>query len=292
MTTRLTVIYWPARLGVTTILLAMFLSASGFATAATLLQDDFNSYTSIGELTSSGPWTYVTPTATLESTGCYSGKCVKIPYSGEDYKPIEKNVNSSNASEIYVRLRFKITGAGVGGIKFLKVFGKVLNESTQGEYANNTWNLGENYGPDPTKLQSVCYGEGEILQNDTNVCAYFDGTIHGPAGAILYKTKTNNFTPAIDTWYLVETYQKYNTNGNRDGEYWIKINGFLAMHITNVKNRNDANIREFHRVQFGDYSNRYANLNLYIDDITISTSTSSPADVEKTPTPPIKLVIN
>jgi hypothetical protein len=294
MTARLTVKHSSALLVMTTIFLAMSFTASGFATAATLFQDDFNSYTSIKDLTSSGEWSFVTSYATLESEGCYNGKCLRIPYPGiETFRPVEKDISSSNASALYVKFRFKITGSGIGGVKFLKLFGKLLNESTQAEYANNTWNLG-NVTATSSNLHSVCYGNGQSLQNDTDVCVYFDGSIGGNPGSIVYQTKTNLFYPVINTWYQVEMYQKYNTNGNRDGEYWIKINNNNIMRITNVKNRNDSNIGEFRMVSFGDYSNRFANFDLYFDDISISTTPidDTTSTTGKSPAPPSKLQIN
>lgn len=290
MNTRLTVKHPSSLLVATTIFLAMFFSASGFADAGTLFQDDFNSYTSLEELTSSGAWDFVTPAATLESAGCFNGKCLRIPYPGiEIFRPIEKDISSSKASALYVKFRFKFTGIGVGGIKFLKLFGKSKNVATKAEYANNTWNFGE-VEAIPSNLHSVCYGNGEGLQNDTDVCVRFDGSFGGDPGPIVFQTKTKRFYPEKNTWYQIEAYQKFNTNGNRDGEYWIKINGNLAMHITNVKNRNDANIREFEKVSFGDYSNRFADFDFYIDDIAISTSVTS--SEEKEPTPPSGLRIN
>lgn len=210
--------------------------------------DNFDSYSALSNVSSN--WDYVPQQGvTLDTTGGYNGsKAVKFTYSGETFYPLERQVLTAGSDHIYTKFKVKVGPDARGGIKFLKIFGVVTPGPS---YANWTWNFGD-VANTSSQLPVLCYGNGSPLQNDTGVCNW------------------GNFYPTAGKWHEVTTYNRYSTNGANDGEMWMEIDGTRVMDVKNVKNRNDSNARVIEKISFGDYSNRYANMTLWFDDIEIS----------------------
>ena len=235
------------------------------AYAGVFFQDDFESYT--GSITNWNTGNQVS----LTTNNCHSGsKCVKITFTDPGTSPylFQKNISSYNLGEIYVRFYFKLDDASVccdGGAKFFKLFGR--RNSPQG-YANSTFAL----GAWNSIISGVLYGNGGSVENDTQQYIRLDGS--KTDSSVNLVTFTSLFDGRDEKWHSYEAYMKYNTNGKRDGEYKIWIDGELRMHATNVKNRNDLNARVFDEVRLADYHHNYGSKtwSLWYDDVVFSTS--------------------
>lgn len=160
--------------------------------------------------------------------------------------------------------------------KFLKVFGK--RDAPTG-YANTT------FGIDYTdnRMDAVSFGDGIATDNDTNTNVGYDGSHWDPL--VVVNNFSSSFNPFDGQWHHYDYFVKHNTNGNRDGEFDVWIDGVLRLKATNIKNRNDLNSLYWDYIQLGAYTpapqmKGYA---IDYDDVVISSDlypyTTSPSDV-------------
>ena len=245
--------------------LLLWLPASSYA--AYSFSDDFESYSVKADL--SGNWSYVSSESnfTLDTTGGYGGgkaiKFIYTPLSANLY--FYKTITAANLPEIYVRFKVKVTSGAVGGIKFLKIFG-VDNETN---YANWTWNYGE-VNSNQSYFPTLCFGDGTGLSNDTSVCVKTTGSVSGTMTGTVENHAGEYIYIDDGQWHTITTYNKYNTDGNADGEMWVKVDDAEVLHITSCINRNDLNTRVIERISLGDYANNYANITYFVDDVEFS----------------------
>jgi hypothetical protein len=242
---------------------------------ATILSDNFDSYKTNDAFKRASDWTTGSKVF-LESSSaiCRSGQnCARIDYVGQGYESyvLEHSVASHSLGEVYVSFSFKVrrnsSSAPQGGIKFCKLFGKVLSNPTR--YANSTLNLGT-VSTDPLQICGICYGRGTELENDTQDYIWFTGA---RSDQLVTAGNTSDFFfPKENQWYSVVVYMRYNTDGNRDGVYKVWVDGTLRLIATNVINRNNSDIRELDRISFGDYANQFVNnWSIWFDDVILST---------------------
>jgi hypothetical protein len=269
--------------------LLVFYIMSHNAHAATVWTDAFDSYADMNAV--SAVWGGAKSSIALESgSQCYggSGKCMKWTYAsgntGTTAHEFTRSVSSGSMSDIYIQARFKVVrnadAEPRGACKFIKMFGTITSGT---DYANSTLNLGGVSDTYPT-LHGVNYGDGSGLQNDTNREAYLYTNTHSDQDSLIeYYTQTTEFTPTENTWYTVVVRVKYNTDGNYDGETEVWIDGTERMHAYNMRNRNDGNSNIWDHISLGDYGNSYADMLLYMDDVTVS-STTPIGDETATPT--------
>lgn len=282
------------RLELKTALFILVLFCLSTVTAnAYYFSDNFNSYTSKSQLSTnwdSGVQGF--PQITLDATGGVSGSpAVKFAYNtgtGDAWYPLQKYFGGAVTGQLYSKFKFKIGSGATGGMKFFKIFGTVIPDAN---YANWTWNFGDGSTGNaaPPFLTILCYGNGTDtgVSNDTNTCIRSQGWYTGNTAGVPMTIAAYNgfFTPAANTWYTVETYNKYSTNGNSDGEMWIKVNGTMYLHITNCVNRSSTNSRTIDHVAFGDYAFSNTSMSLWFDDIELSDSPISSTSAS-TPTAP------
>ena len=245
--------------------LLFLLPAGGYA--AYSFSDDFESYSVKADL--SANWSYISPESNfqLDTTGGYGGskaiKFIYTPLSANLY--FYKSISTANLPEIYVRFKVKVTSGAVGGIKFLKIFG--VNDETN--YANWTWNYGE-VNNNQSYFPTLCFGNGTGLSNDTSVCVKTTGSVSGTMTGTVASSAGEYIYLDDGQWHTITTYNKYNTDGNADGEMWVKVDEVEVLHITNCINRNDLNSRIVERISLGDYANDYANITYFVDDVEFS----------------------
>lgn len=251
--------------------------------------DDFDGYTDKADVDL--VWGSIGSNVTLE-TGAEAyggtGKCMKWTYSSSGTSPFEftRSILSASVADVYVQFRFKIVRLGQaeprGAVKFCKIFGV----SSEANYANSTLNLGSVTDTYPT-IHGINYGNGDGVSNDTQNEVYIaSGTHYDQDPLVVYTTQTSVFTPTEGQWHQLEVRFKYNTDGNRDGEYSIWIDGILRMRATNVKNRHDSNTAQWSYLSFGDYGNQYVDMLLYIDDVVVSDTYIEFDEGEDPPDPP------
>lgn len=252
--------------------IVVFLQTSAFA--ATLYSDNFNSYTDMTSVKTN--WSFETANITLDPTGGYNGsQAIKLIYSGSLYAPFSYSLKALNKNQVYTRFKFKVSSGAVGGIKFLKLFGVVTNGS---QYANWTWNFGP-VTANSSYLTTLCYGNGSSATNDTQVCITPPNTVDGGSDPFIGTSAyiaPSTFVPVANTWYEVTTYNRYNSNGNSDGEMWLAVNGQKLVWVTNCKNRNDLDQPVIDKISFGDYSNSYAKMTIWFDDIEFADTAFPP----------------
>lgn len=239
--------------------------------------DNFDSYASLSAV--SANWS-VPAGVTLDATGGVNGsKAIKFVYNGSAYQPFTKSYGTGPG--IYAQFKVKFAVAS-SGCKFFKIFGQ-----NNGHYANWTWNL-DNPSSNMTPL---CFGNGSGLDNDTDTCIFPDGNVNG-AGAghlTLTNVRGSNFHPTLGQWYTIDTYNRYSTNGNADGEMWIKVDGSYLFRVTNVVNRNNTDPAIIDYVSFGDYSFG-GPITYWLDDVKISDAPISTGSSTSL-TPPSNLIV-
>ena len=235
--------------------------------AAYSFSDNFESYSVKADL--SANWSYISPQSNfqLDTIGGYDGsqaiKFIYTPDSPNLY--FYKTITAANLSEIYVRFKVKVISGAVGGIKFLKIFG--VDNATN--YANWTWNYGE-VNNSQSYFPTLCFGNGTGLSNDTSVCVKTTGSVSGTMTGTVASSAGEYIYLDDGQWHTITTYNKYNTDGNADGEMWVKVDEVEVLHITNCINRNDLNSRIVERISLGDYANDYANITYFVDDVEFS----------------------
>lgn len=210
--------------------------------AEILFQDDFDGYTDSPE---NHGW-HMSSAISIPSNEGYNGsRCAKVAYTRSGTSPYWmgwNGIGGYNVDRIYVRFYYKVD-ANQGGCKFIKLFGK----SDDDGYANSTIPLEQSDG----RPKYVRYGRGNSIVNDCQDFVRFTGKTTDPNVTVL--TCSEGITPDGE-WHCFEFYMKYNTDGNRDGEYMVWYDGTLRLHATNVVNRNNANLGEFRSIDFANYT--------------------------------------
>lgn len=258
-------------------LLSIFVLLPTAYGAQMYFQDDFEYSDSIGNHGWGSPDSNIEQ---MSSGGLNNSGCIRVRY---DHKGtpgywLGVNVSALNLSDIYVRFYFKRTSWVEGGCKFLKIFGK--SNDPQG-YANTSFQLNYSGGD----LFEVSYGAGYAYANDTQSVIRYRGD-HSDESVVVHTSK-GTFDPPDDRWVCFEAHIKYNTNGNRDGEYQVWIDGTLWLNATNIVNRNDANSQYIRSVDLANYTHPWSDTwYLWYDSIVISDSYIGPLDVNAGDPPP------
>ncbi len=274
------------RLIIATILLVYFGSP---CIGAEIWRDSFDGYANIEAV--DVMWAAVGGKISLiEGAEAYggSGKCLLWTYDSQGTAPYElTRLITQETSDLYVQFKFKIEERGQseprGGIKFLKMFGVVGGDSN---YANCTMNLGDVSDTYPS-IHSVHYGPGTGTANDTQVAVFlFTPGYAGEDPYAIYTMQTERFYPTQGHWHTTELRCKYNTDGNRDGEFAVWVDGELRMRATNIKNRHDDNTPIWDHLSLGDYGNAYADMLFYVDDVIVSDTYIEFDEGEDPPDPP------
>ena len=231
--------------------------------ARIIFQDDFEN--------GLAGWALGSNVSIAEFGGADGMKCAKVVYNCSGTGPywFSHSVSTENVSELWIRFNFKrdcLSGSGLGGCKFLKLFGK---QDTPEGYANTTFAI----NGFSASLYEISYGNGEGILNDTQMTIGYRGTKTDPEVIIEYSSAS--FMPQNNRWHNFEIHMKYNDTGQRNGIYevWIDSNPWLR--AVNIKNRHDSNSNEFRSVDLANYSNSnpvpYLEWHLYYDNIIIST---------------------
>lgn len=221
--------------------------------------DDFDGY---ADSPANHGWSVGSAVSVVDN-GCRSGRCVKIAYTAEGTAAyiFQRTISTP---ELWVRFYFKMSShanPGGGGFKFLKLFGY----RTGTNYANVT--VGHPRYEDG-RMPGVYAGDTTGLTNDASALYRFAGTTTGaPVAPTILSSEGEYDTPANqDVWHSFEAHVKFSTDSTADGEFQIWIDGADYYHATGVINRNDANVRNFITLAFGDYG-RGGSFDIYYDDI-------------------------
>ncbi|OUS77786.1 hypothetical protein B1748_03105 [Paenibacillus sp. MY03] len=257
------------------------------APAQVLFEDDFNGYT---DAPSNHGWG-ASSAISIDPTGGVDGShAAKVTIIGEGTRPLSRNVARDNISQVYVKFDFRMDNPS-GGIKFLKLFGRHIEPNANFGYANATFGL--NYWQN--WLQDIQYGNGNTsLNNDSNNIIYYQGNHNDPEVVVDHSSQP--FDPKDGQWHTYEAFMRYNTVGNRDGEFMVLIDGVPTLHATNVKNHHDLNSGEFNKVNLADYTSAQHNgtpWHLWYDNVVIMDNV--PADVRQkfeTYVDPTQLIVN
>lgn len=263
-----------------TIVLILCLLASPVF-AEVYFQDTFSGYADATAWTNTETWGKTSDT-TLETSGCYSNKCIKMAYV-DDWHEVSRSLGNGYP-EGYLGFWAKVTNKQASWPKFLKFFG--TNVPT--DYANFTlgvasytearlaqFNFSDSNGPT---------GDGECRLRWT------DGTINTGDGCVGTVTQSINqaFTFPDENWHHFVVYWKLNTNGNQDGAFGLWIDGTQYVSAVNVVNRADTNTRGFAQFTFGDYTSSLAVPTWYLwyDDVVIASTYDEAAGGEGDTTAP------
>lgn len=243
-----------------TLFLVFFTVSFTPAFGEVIFQDDFDDYT--GEITN---WSVGSKVSIDSSGGIDGSQAARVHYdqSGTSGYWFSKNVQSHNLDEVYIRFYFKMDKPS-GGSKFLKLFGQ--KDEPRG-YANTTFAINYYSG----KLEEISYGDGSGTSNDTQAVIKYNG--QHTDGSVEVLKATESFDGADGNWHCFEAYMKYNSDGKRDGEYQVWIDGTTRIHAVNIKNRHDDNSMFFKNIDLANYchSNFETPWNLWYDNVVIST---------------------
>lgn len=204
-----------------------------------------------------------------ERSGCRTNGCVRIRYDEGGTGPywFGVPVQDERMQDFTVRFFFRVDGTpALGGCKFFKVFG-ASPAGTSGSYANTTIGLNYHSG----SIQDVGYGGGSGLENDAQDLIRLNGA-RVTDEEVSVVTSTSTFVPSEGEWHEFRAYMRYNSDGVRDGEYRVWIDGELRVHAENVRNRNDANLAYPRSIDLANYSSRPQrrhDWDLWYDDIEI-----------------------
>ncbi|MGP8323230.1 MAG: T9SS type A sorting domain-containing protein [Methanosarcinaceae archaeon] len=238
--------------------------------AQIIFQDDFDGYSDSPE---NHGWGMSSNISVADTGGLNGSRGIIVTYNTSGTSPywFGKNVSDEQINNIYVRFYFKIhdpeyagtEDAYYGGCKFLKIFGSQDGDG----YANTTWGINYNH----PVIREVSYGNGSGIDNDCQCIIRFAGSHTDPE--VVVNTSTSDYHLVDNEWHCFEAYFKYNTNGNRDGEYQVWIDGSTVVHATNIKNRHDSNAAYFNAVHFANYSHYNTHTwYLYYDNIVFADS--------------------
>lgn len=224
-----------------------------------IFSDTFDTYTNSPLLHG---WNEVSSKVTIDpGAGPDGSNAAKVSYETPlTVVPFSYAVGDKDLNQVFVSFDFKFDDPS-GGSKFLKLFGKPNNP--QGR-ANTTFGL---LYSEPT-LNHIGYGTGVDLDNDYQVTIDFDGE-HDDSQVVI-EHATSGVYPTLNQWHSFKAFMRYNSNGHRDGEYMVWIDGVLRIHATNVKNRNDLNSREFASVDLANYTHNLLHpWNLWYDNFQV-----------------------
>ncbi|MHA6485003.1 cadherin-like beta sandwich domain-containing protein [Paenibacillus sp. strain BS8-2] len=236
-----------------------------------VFEDNFDSYT---DSPRNHGWGEVHSAVVIDPTGGKDGThAAKVQYTTPEQVIMLRNeVSNYDLNQVFVSFDFKLDSpvdndpSTKGGSKFLKLFGKDgLSPNGADGYANTTFGLWYT----SNTLNEISYGSGSDLANDTQTTISYNGNHLDSLVDVRYSTDT--FVPQTNQWHNFKAFMKYNSNGNRDGEYIVWIDGELRLHATNVKNRHELNSDEFKWISLGDYSkvNAAHPWNLWYDNVQI-----------------------
>jgi hypothetical protein len=250
------------------VFLGLFVGSATTSVAGIVFQDNFDSYS---DSPTKHGWNYIGSQVSTPSTEGKNGtRGLKVTYNSKGTGPfsVQKSIAGSNLQQVYVKFDFKVDNPS-GGSKFLKFFGK--SNSPSG-YANSTFAINYNSGT----LFEISYGAGST-ENDTQNVIRYSGTHPDSLKAFDRSVKLpvtkGTYDPRDGKWHSYQVFMRYNSNGKRDGEYKIWIDGTLHVHATNVVNRNDKNSLFFDSFRLGDYCSSAweRTWNIWYDNVVVST---------------------
>ena len=153
--------------------------------------------------------------------------------------------------------------ATAGGSKFLKLFSADYPTT----YSNVTFAQKYTSG----QFAQISHGNGDSTTNDTQQTFNYDGTkTSGAVGTITDYSAPFYLTDG--NWHWWECRVKLNTDGNTDGAFAVWVDGTQKINVINVKNRNDANTRDWNAMSLVNYINSSppSTYYVYFDKITTS----------------------
>jgi hypothetical protein len=240
---------------------------------ATYLDDAFDSYANITAVSSAG-WG-VQQEASLETDGCYTGKCIKLTYDGS-WTQFTNGAIQAAGGEFYIRFYSKLVNKTNQWSKFIKLFGTGYDTA----YSNVTIFNGGYTSPGIERFQ---HGGTGYPAGDAACINRWDGYTSCNGTAV---TTGTQFTFPDENWHKFVIHIKLNTNGNADGIFEMWIDDVLKSAWTEVTNRSDNNTRSFESVSFGDWTTGTPaqTWSLWYDDIKIA-STYAEANGAADPAP-------
>ncbi len=254
--------------------------------AATLFQDNFNSYT--GNPNGHG-WNAdnLWNTAQVVSgAGSDGSNALRITFDADqlnrwcDWSP------SQNLQEFYVKFDFKMdcgSGTCAGGAKFLKIFGQNVSSS----YANTTTAF--DYGTPSPVFTGLSYG-ATGNQRDTASVLWYDGSKTIESGGVsptVAAKGTGNIDPKDGKWHTWEVHMKYNDDGQSNGIYEVWYDGVQVLGATGVNNRSTSSPPYVQSIQLGGWNQNYGGKPYYIyyDNVVVSTTRVTSSGATSLPAP-------
>lgn len=217
------------------------------------------------------------PVSTDTSQYVLEGSYPVSPLSGGEYVSAYFDVLSQVTTEdLYIEFWAKMP-SGMGGFKFLKIFGQRL---TPTNYADMTFPT-DYTGIQPGALAAVYYGDGTQITNDSQNAIFYSGTaISGrSAGIASIQTPQDAMFTAADwgtAWHHFRIHVKFNSgtssaNEVPDGEIYVEVDGKVYLDATGLYDRNPTN-GPIQKVEFfGWAQNDAAPYQIWYDDIRITT---------------------
>lgn len=242
--------------------------------AATLFQDDFNSYT--GNPNGHG-WNAdnIWNTAqVLAGAGSDGSNALRITFNTDQLNRWCNWYPASNVQEFYVKFNFKMDCGGgtcAGGAKFLKVFGQT---GSTGAYANTTTAF--DYGTPSPVFTGLSYGSAGD-QRDTASVLWYGGNTSIQSGGVsptITDHGTGNIDPKDGKWHTWEFHMKYNDDGLNNGLYEVWYDGNKVLGATGVNNRSTNSPKYVNNIQLGGWNQNYGGIPYYIyyDNVVFSTT--------------------
>jgi hypothetical protein len=210
---------------------------------------------------------------------------VSYPIAGEGKQYSWLNYDAlPGAKQLYISFRAKMPNTKAG-LKFVKVFGKRVNENS---YSNTT------FGLDYTKIDDgigsmyqVSFGDGSDLINDSQNVISLDGSYPAWAGrsygktAVIKTPMKKNFASKNwgTDWHQFKLMVKFNDGTSKENEvpngaYYVEIDGSVYVDATGLFNRHYSS-GDISHVEFGGWAQGSRDtynpaFDIYYDDIVIS----------------------
>jgi len=229
------------------IALLFLLNCSG-AFSAVIFQDDFSGYADNAAWLSTSNWAKHQTMTSLQSSNCYTGKCVRLEYTDENYFYIYKGLGDS-MPEGYLGFWAKLTNKQACWPKFIKFFGSGTAEA----YSN--WTGGKSGSYAVASTARIAHG-GSAPKGDTVCIISWEYGTNNCTGDIPEITGAFNWPDS--NWHHFVYYWKLNTNtgstDNADGAFAVWIDGVEKLNVGGVINRDAANPRSFKGFELGSYT--------------------------------------
>jgi len=246
--------------------LAYLFIVTSQASATVYLSDNFDGYADSPE---NHGWGLPDTFSVVSSDSPDGGRAIMATVldSGTKYwsgiDPNPSGVFNDGYIGFWVKFVNQSQGTAAGGSKFLKLFSADYPTT----YSNVTF--GQIYASGIFAV--ISHGNGDLTINDSSEIFRYDGT--KSAGAV--GTITDYSAPfylSDGNWHWWECRVKLNTDGNTDGAFAVWVDGIQKINVINVKNRNDANTRDWNAMSLVNYidSSPPSTYYVYFDKITTS----------------------